>query len=365
MVRSLYVFLVLFFFCVNGYGSGLTLSLGALTGTDLNIRNLMSYDIISNYPGDRTVRVQGKLQFRNTRHSVSYTADVVIRPGVNPMAGRNIRLQYTSPDLQRLFESGMLPAGAYEYCVTLSEQQRSQEGNGQQETQDCIFGNNDELFIIELDYPEDGAKIKEYTPQLIWLVNSPLAGQLQYRVKVAEQQPKQSKIAAIQRNNFVLDYKYHSTNALSYPVSGRPLRAGQRYAWTVDAYYNDILLGTAAPYNFIIVTDSVEKAVPFSRSYYDFAGSRQAVELQVSDTVKLKYNHTGGAGKAAYTVLQQDKGTEKTVYSSETALVPGWNYKDLLLKRGKLRHNTAYLLRLHIDGKSYEIPFRYYNINKL
>lgn len=364
MVRSLY-FLVLFFCCVRGYGSGLTLSLGALTGTDLNIRNMMSYDVISNYPGDKTVRVQGKLQFRNTRHSVSYTAEIVLRPGVNHMAGRNIRLQYSSPDLQRLLESGMMPAGAYEYCVTLSEQQRSQEGNGQQETQDCVFGNNDELFIIELDYPEDGAQIKEFTPQLVWLVNSPLAGQLQYRVKVAEQQPKQSKIAAIQRNNFVLDYKYHTANALSYPVTGRPLRAGQPYVWTVDAYYNNILVGTAAPWTFTIVTDSVEKVIPFSRSYYDFAGSRQAVELQVSDTVKLKYNHTGGAAKIAYTVVLQDKGEEKDVYNSETELVTGWNYKDLVLQRGKLKHNKPYLLRFSIDGKSYKIPFRYYNINKL
>ena len=364
MIRLL-SFILLLCSCSVVYGSGFTLSLGNLSGTELGLRTLLHYEIYSSYPSEKTVRVQGQLRFRNTRHAVTYTADVVLRPGSNTMIGQPVRLQYSSTDLQRLLEAGAFPAGSYEYCVTVALPQRSQESQREEETQDCIFGNRDEQFLIELDYPEDGARIREYTPQLIWLVNSPLAGQLHYRIKVAEQQPKQSKLSALQRNNYVLDYKYHRMNALSYPATGRALLAGQWYVWTVDAYYNDILLGTAAPWRFIIVTDSVEKVLPFSRSYYDFAGSRQAVALQVSDTVKLKYEHTGGVVSIGYSIVQEDKDGERVIYSGELELHPGWNYKDLLLQRGKLRHKTAYQLRFRIGNNSYALPFRYHNIHKM
>ena len=364
-MKNIITILILLLYGINSRGANVTISMGVLTGMDITPANILDFDVISHYQVDKTFKIQGKLQYRNTQHMVYYSANVVLHPGVNRLSGQSIRLQYSSSDLERLLSSGSKPLGAYEYCVTVTASQQVGEEQVAAITEDCVFGNNDDVFLIELNYPEDDAKIREFNPQLIWLVNSPLVGQLQYRVKVAELKPKQSKLSAIQRNNYVLDYQYNNVNALVYPVSGRPLKVAQPYVWTVDAYYRDILIGTAAPWQFTIVEDSLQEALPLTRAYYDFANSREPVVLNVGDTVKLKYNNLKNNMDLPVSIHLLKNGTEKEVYTDKMKLSVGWNYKDLLLRTSKMRHGKTYLLRFKIDGKQYDIPFKYNNVNRL
>lgn len=350
---------------ISMYANGVTIMMSRLHAVDITNKNIFDFDIMSNYSTGKRLKLQGKLHFRNSRHVISYVGEITLQPGINSMRDKAIALQYTSNELKQLFSMGSLPSGSYEYCISITDPQQQNESGASMHFQECTFGNNDHVFLIELAYPEDDAKIKEFYPQLTWIVNAPIVSQLQYRVKLTEIRPKQNKITAIQRNNLLLDFKYHPVNSLNYPASGRQLQVNQPYVWTVDAYFKDILIGTAVPWKFTIIEDSAKKVIPLSRSYYDFATIRQQAALQITDTIKLKYDYAGMNTSIPYVVIKQEGGKDAILYEGKMELTPGWNYKNIAVKKSKHKHEKTYFIKFSIEGKTYEIPFKYIDSNKL
>lgn len=341
----------------------MVLNLGLVDGVELSKSNLFDYQVISALNSSRTGTLQGQIRYRNLPYTVSYTMDVTIQPGMNNIreSASRARMSYSGGSVKELFEQyGKLPEGIYEYCVTLTLNS-SGAGEVSKETyQECVYGRGTDVFLINLIDPEDKARLYEYNPMLSWTVNYPFASALSYKLKVVELKEGQNALNAVKRNNAVYEEKGLMQLSQTYPVYAKPLQLNHTYAWTVDAYYKDILLGGAEAWTFTIVEDTLLKAVPKEVSYYDFAKHIGETKLYAIDTLKLKYQSYYAGDSMKYQIVSE-KGKE--ILSGSLACKDGLNYWNLeLTDNGKFNHMKTYFIYLtDRNRKKYTVPFIYIN----
>jgi hypothetical protein len=341
----------------------MVLNLGMVDGVALSKTNLFDYQVISSLGSSRTATLNGQIRYRNMPYTVGYSIDLSIQPGVNNIreAAERARMTYSSGAMKELFEQyGKLPEGIYEYCVTLTLNNNGSGETAKETYQECVYGRGTDVFLINLVDPEDKARLYEYNPMLSWTVNYPFASALSYKLKVVELKQGQNAINAVKRNNAVYEEKGLMQLSQTYPVYARPLQLNHTYAWTVDAYYKDILLGGAEAWTFTIVEDTLLKAVPKEVSYYDFVKHIGETKLYAIDTLKLKYQTYYADDTMKYQVVNE-KGKE--VMSGNFSCKSGLNYWNLgLTDKGKFNHMKTYFIYLtDRNRKKYTVPFIYIN----
>ncbi len=271
---------------------GVMISMGTIDGVDLTPDNVFGYTVQSTLPKANDVLVKGRLTYRATGNSFNYTYRYTLQPGMNVIDRAYVHPQwsFSGSAFRELFmDYRKLPAGTYEYCVEVTPTSPGGEtiaGSGDQE---CIFGKVDDLFLINLVAPENGAKLHENYPVFTWMVNYPFASALTYRLRVAEVKEGQNNTAAINRNNPVYQETNIMPTTLAYPVYGKELEKFVPYAWTVDAYYKGLLLGGAEPWRFTIIDDSLMKALPHESYFVDIRKENGTTAYYAVGTVKLKY----------------------------------------------------------------------------
>lgn len=343
-------------FSAYGQGTAISVSLATVDVGQLNKKSMFSYQLSATGQAAGTVSLKGTLKYRNAPHSLSYTLTVPLRPGINDMAEHleRARFEYSSSSVRELFELfDKLPEGMFQYCVQVT-------GLGgevlQEVVEDCVFGRNEDIFLINLIDPEDKAKLYERNPMLSWVANYPFASSLSYKIKVVEMKKGQNTVNAIKRNNPVFEEKGLMQMSINYPIYAKPLQVGSTYAWTVDAYYRDLLLGGAEPWQFTIVEDSLLKAVPQHISYYEFEKHQGETRLFAVDSIKLKYESYRTDDSLKFTFLREDG---KIVHETKQACVPGTNLIGLHLRdQDKFRHGKMYQARITDQrSRTFIVPF--------
>lgn len=338
------------------------LNLGMVDGIALSKSNLFDYQIISSLGSSRTATLSAQIKYRNTPYRIQYTMDMTVQPGMNTIKDLASRAHFTysSGTLKELFEQyGKLPEGVYEYCVTLTVNNGSVEA-GKETYEECIYGRENDVFLINLVDPEDKARLYEYHPMLSWVVNYPFAASLNYKLKVVELKEGQNAVNAVKRNNPVYEEKGLMQMSQVYPVYAKPLELNHTYAWTVDAYFRDILLGGAEAWTFTIVEDSLLKGIPKEVAYYDFAKHQGETRLYAIDSIKLKYQSYYANDSMRYRIVN-DKGNE--ILAGYFNCKSGLNYWNLdLTEKGRLKHAKSYFIHLtDRNQKQYTVPFIYVN----
>lgn len=340
-------------------------NLALLDGMELNPDNLFSYQLQSLLQAPVQVQVRGKVVFRGSGLSFSYTFPYTLQPGSNRVDAGSIRPQwnFSSAALRELFmDYRRLPAGTYEYCVEVSEKGPGNETVAGSANKDCLYQKQDEMFLINLVDPENNAKIYEHYPVLSWMVNYPFAAALTYRLRVAEVKKGQNNTAAVNRNNPVFQEGNITQTALTYPVYARQLESYQPYAWTVDAYYKGILLGGAEPWRFTIIEDTSMTAIPSDQSYYEFVQHHGETPVYAIDTLKLKYE-TYATGDTLQLSITDSKNENVSYRTKAYPLKAGTNYVDLDFPgKARLKHLKHYTLFIGTQGgKKFQVPFIYVN----
>ena len=322
----------------------------------LNRKAMFDYQVNATGQAAGSISLKGTLKYRNAPHGLSYTLTVPLRPGINNMAEHieRARFEYSSTSVKELFELfDKLPEGTFQYCVQVT-------GLGgevlQELVEDCVFGRNEDLFLINLVDPEDKAELYELNPMLSWVANHPIASSLSYKIKVVEMKKGQNTVNAIKRNNPVYEEKGLMQMSINYPIYAKPLQVGSTYAWTVDAYYRDLLLGGAEPWQFTIVEDSLLKAVPQHISYYEFEQHQGETRLFAVDSIKLRYESYRTDDSLKFTFLREDG---KVVHEIRQACVPGTNLISLYLRdQDKFRHGKMYKARISdTRSRTFTVPF--------
>jgi hypothetical protein len=344
---------------------GMTINLATVDVAALSKSALFNYQINSSSSSTTHVTLKGQVKYKNEGHFLSYTLSIPVHPGINnagDFMGR-ARIEYSSASLKEMFELfDKLPAGTLQYCVSIT----GAGGEGVAEgVQDCIFGKTDDIFLINLVEPEHKAKIYELNPMLTWLANSPYASSLTYRLKLVPLKKGQNAINAIRRNNPIYEEKGLTQISLNYPIYAKPLEVGNTYVWTVDAYYKDLLMGGAEPWQFTIVEDSIWITFSKDPAYIDIDRESGNYKLNAPGILKLKYVLKDV--KADTLMVQLFDNSNKEIPLPKEfqikAAVHGDNRYVLDIREHlQLKHLKHYQLRIiNGSGKTYHIPFRYIN----
>jgi len=326
---------------------------------------VFSYTIQSGLPAAANARIKGKLTYRTTGQSFSYSYEYTLRPGMNVIDPGFVRPQWTfsSAALKELFlEYKKLPAGTYEYCVEVSPIRQGGEVIAGGADGDCIYGKVDELFLISLVEPENNAKLHENFPVLSWMVNYPFASALTYKLRVAEVKEGQNNTAAVNRNNPIYQESNLMQTTQVYPVYAKQLEKFVPYAWTVDAYYKGILLGGAESWRFTIVDDSLMAGVPREVSYLDIRKETGITQAFAIGKLKIKYVLEDLKKDSLVLTLSTEGKSVKMEKNFLAAQLGDNRYEIDFQHRVPLRHMKMYTLEMISQtGKKYIIQFKYIN----
>lgn len=140
--------------------------------------------------------------------------------------------------------SGTIPEGDYTYHVKLMPDL----GEGKRDVQVTLPG------PPRLVLPLDGDTLAERFPSFIWTRPVPARqGQVSYRLRLVELLEGQTKEEAIAANPPWFEQKGIGRTNLRYPVSARSLgtpKKGGGFAWQVEAYQDNVLLGKSSVHEF-------------------------------------------------------------------------------------------------------------------
>ncbi len=343
---------------------GVMISMGTIDGVDLTPDNVFGYTVQSTLPKANDVLVKGRLTYRATGNSFSYTYRYTLQPGMNVIDRAYVHPQwnFSGSAFRELFmDYRKLPAGTYEYCVEVTPTSPGGEtiaGSGDAE---CIFGKLDDLFLINLVAPENNAKLHENFPVFTWMVNYPFASALTYRLRVAEVKEGQNNTAAINRNNPVYQETHIQPTTLAYPVYGKELEKFVPYAWTVDAYYKGLLLGGAEPWRFTIIDDSLMTGIPKETSFLDLGREKGRNQVYAIGSLKLKFVLSELKADTLKLVLKSNNNII-SLKNSELPAIHGDNrYQIDFSQTPRLKHLQTYELTITGTGSIFKVVFQYIN----
>ena len=366
-LRFLLPYLLLQLIAIVAYSqpADFSVSLATVDAGLLNKKNLFDFQVTSGLNTPKNVLLKGTVKYRNQPYKISYTLKFLAQPGVNNIAEHAHRavFEYSSTSVKELFELfDRMPEGTLQYCVTLNSADGESTFAG---AEDCTFGKNEDLFLINLVDPENKAELYELNPMLSWVANYPFASSLAYKIKVVEMKKDQNAINAVKRNNPVYEEKGLMQMSVNYPIYAKPLQVGSTYAWTVDAYYKDLLLGGAEPWQFTIVEDSILKSVSLNPAYIDLEKESGIYQLYAPGIIKIKYVLKDLKSDSLNVTLfdRNKKAVPLPKELKQLNAIVGDNRFELELKEHlSLSHMKDYVLHLvSATGKTYQVPFKYVN----
>lgn len=361
---SFFVVFVLFFVSSNALVAqeNFVLNLSTINAQSLTKESLHRFSII-NSGGAEQITVRGSIKFRSSKSVLNYQYRTSLRSGVNNMQdlARGVNYSFSTSSLEQLFKKhGKLPNGEFEYCVDLYKS----VGEGPDAVaSECVFDENEDLFLMNLMEPEDKAKIDELFPMFSWSVNSPLINELTYKMRVAEIKEGQRANTAVMRNRPMYEQNGLRFPTQNYPVTARSLEYWQPYAWTVDAYYRDILMGSAETWEFMIINDSLLQSVPKDMAYIEVNVENGTNTALLLGEIKLKYIEKNMRKNTLNLVARNKNGRVLKSFKEDWNVGLGENRKTINLYDYNLfRHGKFYHLELRDEeGQSYKIRFQYFN----
>jgi len=338
------------------------INLAQIDGMPITPDNIFNYQVQSSGPGK--VQVNGTIRYRNSNMSISYSFPYTLRQGMNALSADDVhpQWQFSSSALQDLFFTyKVLPEGTFEYCVTVTPASVVKEStNGLFD--ECLYYRSDDIFMINLVYPEDKAKLIEFNPMLSWVANYTFSNDLTYRIRVAEIKQGQNPVNAVMRNQPVYDESNLMQNSIVYPIYAKPLVVNQPYAWEVDAFYKGLLLGGSETWQFII-PDTVPVTPKPNLSYIDITREHGANHLYAVGTMKLKYVLEDRQSDVLNLELT-DAQNQKCKLSPKTLEAKyGDNRYELdLAGSANLKDKANYTLSITTKtNHQYKLPFQYFN----
>jgi len=227
---------------------------------------------------------------------------------------------------------------------------------------DCSFNRADELFLLNLVEPVDEAKLSESFPLFSWMANSPLMNELQYKIRVVEIRDGQRKENAIMRNRPVYEQKGLRILTQNYPVTARSLEYFQPYAWTIDAYYRNIHMGSAETWEFVLIDQELMEGIPKNPPYLNIANEKGGSKTYAIGELKLLYNLRNRASDNLKLTLSFE-GKVIKLKKNELKVFRGENKFEVQLDESpKLKHLKMYNLNIkNALGLEFEILFQYIN----
>jgi hypothetical protein len=349
---------------VNAQTNQLQIIMDEIESSQIDSKSIFNYHFLNLGEQIQNCSVVGEIRFRGNNSFIKYSYTSNINKGDNSFASLTVKPLFTYSDnnIKKLFEQyHTLPSGSFSYCIYIY-QRASLEQNQNLIAEDCIYGNNINSLLINLVNPEDKAKLSEQYPMFNWIVNSNIQSELDYRLRVTDLKDGQNPQNAILRNRAILDEKGIKGFQLVYPINSPLLEKWQYYVWTVDAYYKNLLLGSAETWKFVLVDDSITDIVPKEVSYLELNIENGSNLQLIPGILKLKYiENKVRNNKLTIRILNEnhkllgDLKVWDVVYNE--------NFKEFdLTKNAIFKHRKVYFIQITDEsGNSFTVKLKYFN----
>lgn len=289
-----------------------------------------------------------------------------LRPGVNSFTLSNLNViskRYSNTSYAS-YESKMrsFPEGEYGYCIDIICKDAVNKCERIFEAEITHKQCNEFTVIpatpLLLASPEDEALIKETRPNFSWIPPMPLGSDpdIRYSFTLVHLQKDQRPEDGIRRNRPL--YQRGPTNNLVngvnlvFPTTLPDLIKGERYAWQVEAFLNNIKVGTSEVWEF-----EVEKKQVYS-SYVDITTASNNLH-QCGSNLDFSYKYRGLEGVLNYQIL--DSEGEDVSPSKEILVVRGDNYLRINRVDAGLNTDEQYQLKVtDLRGKNYILLFQFF-----
>lgn len=346
--------------------SQLLINMAPLDGIEISADNCLNYQILLQSSKVENVLIKGVMTWRNSAMKIEYSFKTTLQIGSNSFSTNSIHptWAYSQVALQELFQQyKTLPQGTMQYCVQVYSQATVGEQPNSLLAEECIYYQKNDFFLINLNEPENNAKIYEFNPLLSWTVNFPFASELSYTLKLTDAKSKQNNQSAISRNPLILKQNGINSLFIMYPITAKKLESYTPYVWTVDAYYKGILLGGAEPWRFTILEDSLNESLPQEMSYIEVNIENGTNISLIAGEIKLKFIEKERRNNSLSLKLVDAENKEIKSFQRKWDIRMGenrvvYNLHELEL----LKHKKMYsLLVTDLDNNVYQIRFKYFN----
>lgn len=368
-MKSIKILLILLVTCNVVYSQSLSMvvNMAMLDGVEVTPDNVFNFQIINNERVTKDITIDGTLIYRNSDLRMSFKFNTKVQPGVNIFSKDKVlnpNWSFSNSALRELFfDYKKLPQGTYQYCVSISLSNNQTEGTWSEPVDACVYQTLNDIFLINLITPEDDAELHEYNPMLVWAVNYPFASALRYKLRLAEVKEGQNNENAITRNNLYYSDNNIFTTSQIYPQVAKKLKAGQPYAWTVDAYYKGILLGGAEAWRFTIIEDTLfDETVLKDAPYLDVRNETIKDPVITNGVLKLKY-YLKELKVDTLSMTLSHKGKEIKLKNNKLLAKLGDNRFDIdFTESPRLKHGHDYTLYIkNKQRQTFIVVFKYIN----
>ena len=256
-----------------------------------------------------------------------------------------------------LSQTGQLPSGQYVYCYRFVD-----STNGRTLGSHCQESALLNYQPPSLIYPQNEQTIPNSFPVLSWRPPLPLFGDdLNYTLRLVELEEGQSTADAIYSNLPLLEKYGLKRMSLVYPVTAIPLEKGQRYAWQVQAFWQETKVGETAVWEFTLDDPVRLETPPRTEAYRMLKRQMDPSVYLFSGNIHFAYKNLAGEKELNYQVYPMNDSNKKIADLPKIELVSGLNQIDIEIgKQLKLKKDQAYVLEVTDQKKrKYFLGFRY------
>ena len=256
MKKEFLIFLLFFFFVLDFFSQVTIINANI---NEYNITpNSLSQISLSNLSGSGKVKIEVRLTNSANKTLLLLNSNVVdVKTGITVFGVGNlsfITVNYSnSPQGEYIKNLHRLPNGSFNYCVRILP--ISGFENGDEYCESLNTSENDQLLLVN---PSDEDIVDTKTPVLLWLhteaFNLLSEGEF-FRLTLVEMDEGQSASEAllINRPHYLKNYvgKHH----VQYPLDGKRLEEGHKYAWQVQKVANGTILASTEAWSFSLSKD--------------------------------------------------------------------------------------------------------------
>lgn len=272
-----------------------------ITPFNASPRNFLDLTLM-NLKGNEQVTLQAKLLTAQNELLVTVTSSpFTIKNGVNQTTGQGVTVasvNYSSSQKANAIKTtNTLPSGRYNYCVTITGVDVSDEYCQEMESESTSF-----LFLVS---PPDKEEIDTKYPLLLWTHSesfSLLGSNEYFRIIVTELNGTQSPEAAINTNVPVYMKNLLQTHQVQYPIDAKELKPGNRYAWQVQKMNNGAIVNKTEAWEFKVKAPAQVKENKYAVMKKTLDGT---MYLASGNKIFFRFDENYTGNKMRYKILNE------------------------------------------------------------
>jgi hypothetical protein len=207
----------------------------------LQIEDLWQVNVVNNSGEERTVYLRGEI--REARRGPLFRAnsnEFQVPTGTKRITARDIREVreewYAEDSKEFIIRTGSVPAGSYDACLYLID-----ASTGRELAQQCIHVEVRPAAPPRLISPRTGRGLQIKSPVFTWTKPAPVPSgeRVLYKFKIVEIYEGQTKEEAMRSNPPWYEEDRISRTSFQYPLRARKLDPDKKYAWQVQAFYEE------------------------------------------------------------------------------------------------------------------------------